>query len=122
MELILGGILKIRLKKNIKFAACLIFCFSTATLAADETFERDFDHQVQFSLKKLEQGGYSLTVLRQNKAKFERMAVFVARKAYSICKKMGYQVTYIDGIEEFDDKLVMRNKIFPPLKVKISCP
>lgn len=94
--------------------------FSTSTLA--DGFERDFDHQVQFSLKQIEQGSYSLTVLRQNKATFERMAVFVTRKAYSVCRQMGYQITYIKGIEEFDDKLVMKNRVFPPLEVNIKCP
>ena len=114
MELLLKRVLKVTL------FCCAATC--AVTFADDETFERDFDHQVQFSLNKLEQGGYSLTVLRQNNANFKTMTVFVARKAYSICNGMGFQITYIDGMEEFDDKRVMKNRIFPPLKVKINCP
>lgn len=107
---------------SLRIATLLVFVLIFINQSHAEEYLRDFDHQVQYSLNKEGASTFHLTVYRQNDATFERMSVFVVRKAMAICNKMGYQVTYLAGIENVDDRTIMANKIFPPLEVKITCP
>ena len=107
---------------NIKIIVLVIAGLIFLNQSHAEEYQRDFDHQVQYSLNKMDASNFLLTVYRQNDATFEKMSVFVVRKALAICKTVGYQVTYLAGIENVDDRTIMANKIFSPLEVKVTCP
>lgn len=98
--------------------------FSPLVFAASDKPEllKDFDHNVHYQLEQLDDKNYHLTVARLGKARFGKMNLFATRKARKICGKMGYSITYLDGVEGFDDRKGMPNYIFPSLKVKITCP
>ena len=109
----------------IKKLSTLIFAglglISAQTLAKDSHFETDFDHKVQYKLTKLASKQYQLEVARLGNTNFARMNLFATRKAKKLCIDMGYSITYLDGVEGFDDRKQMPNYIFPSLTVEINC-
>lgn len=100
----------------------LVFFLSGCTSAiAFEKSQRDFDHQVQYSQKQINENTYQVSVHRLNKARFERMSVFMVRHAFKLCQHYGYQIEVLDGVELFNDRQRMPNKIFSSLVANIHC-
>ena len=81
----------------------------------------DFDHNVQFTIKKIAQTSYLLELVPNQKVSFERLAVFLLRKSYSLCAGYHYKLEMLKGIEGFNDKQAMPNYIFPSLTAKVEC-
>lgn len=97
-------------------------CSLGASLAVADTYKRDMDHGVQYSQKKVSDRIYLLEVRRQNKVNFARMNMFATRHAYKLCQGYGFNIEYLGGIEEYDTKRQMPNRILPSLKVRVTCP
>ena len=66
----------------------------------------DFDHQLQFSLTKLAGNEYHLEVIPNDRSKFNKIAVFVMRRALVLCKQYGFNIEMLKDIE----KVVLRRK------------
>jgi len=90
-------------------------------VSSNTVTERDFDHQVQFSQTQIDETSYLLKVLRLNGVSFETMSVFAFRKSFELCGHYGFNMEVIGGVELFNDKAAMPNKIFPALEVKVHC-
>ncbi|MFD2164948.1 hypothetical protein ACFSJY_01630 [Thalassotalea euphylliae] len=103
-------------------ATISLLVMSTAVVAKETKYQRDFDHQVQFAQEKTGEGIWRLEVSRQNDAKFATMVTFAARQGMKLCHRHGYDMKFVSGVEGFDDRRGMPNKIFPPLVVQITCP
>jgi hypothetical protein len=112
------------MRLQILAGALVIAVMSTAACAKEkeQSFQKDFDHNVHYSLNKLSDKQFELTVARLGKAKFKQMNAFATRQGKLLCDAYGFSITYLDGIEGFDDRKGMPNYIFPSLKVKITCP
>lgn len=115
--------------KVIHTMASLYFCITLSacsTIGTEKLFEYsnaqwDFDHGLQFRQVKITTNHYQLEIIRNNKVKFERLAIFLLRKSYSLCGGYHYKMEIVQGIEGFDDKRAMPNYIFPSLIAKIKC-
>ena len=88
---------------------------------ANTVTARDFDHQVQFSQTQINEHSYHLKVLRLNGASFETMSVFAFRKSFELCGHYGFNMEVIGGVELFNDRAAMPNKIFPALELNVHC-
>lgn len=117
------------MKKLIKELSLFIFFItisgcaykSSSNSVGDEIVEWDFDHHVQFIQTKLSNQKYQLEIIPNHKVPFERLTSFLIRKSYSLCGSYHYKLEMIKGIEEFNDKFIMKNYIFPSLTAKIEC-
>ncbi|WP_448212915.1 hypothetical protein [Colwellia sp. MEBiC06753] len=102
----------------------LLACCSADVFAEQKKdYTHDLDHKVSYRLVETGQKQFDLEVLRLGGVRFEHMLTFATRKAYSLCGgASGYSLTFVDGVETFDERRQKPNYIFPSLKVKIICP
>jgi len=90
-------------------------------LVSAEGFQTDMEHKVQFKLKEVNSKQYQLEVARSGDVNFARMNMFATRKAKKLCGKNGFSITYVEGVEGFDDRKSNPNLILSSLKVKVTC-
>lgn len=103
---------------SVKIFLISTMLFSALSFAKESSY--DFDHQLHYSQQKLSENNYKL-IVKSRKQPYERATAFVTRKALDLCGKQGFQITYLDGVEYFEERKAMANKIFPSLKVQITC-
>jgi hypothetical protein len=86
------------------------------------TLEWDFDHKLQFAIKKTDNMRYRLEIIRMDKTKFSQISVFLLRKSYALCGKYGYKIEMLSGVEGYLDKKSMPHYIQGDLVAEIECP
>lgn len=82
----------------------------------------DFDHEVRYNKTKLADNKYQLEVEANGQVSFERLATFLLRKSYQLCRGYGFQLKMLDGIESFDHYRATPNLIMSNLKANLECP
>ena len=82
----------------------------------------DFDHGIQFSKTRLDDGRIFIEVVPNNKTNFNRLAAFLMRKSLQICKSYGFSLELLKGIETYDQKESFPNLIVSHLKANLTCP
>ncbi|RHW76254.1 hypothetical protein [Colwellia sp. RSH04] len=82
----------------------------------------DFDHEVRYNKTKLADNKYQLEVEANGQVAFERLATFLLRKSYQLCRGYGFQLEMLDGIESFDHYRATPNLIMSNLKANLECP
>jgi len=82
----------------------------------------DFDHQLQYRQKRLNNNKYYLEVIPNSKVNFERLSAFLFRRGYLICQSYGYKLELIRGVENFDYHRASPNLILPNLTARLECP
>lgn len=113
------------MKKVISIIPWVVICSSLIACSGlaknKSSIEWDFDHNVQFTLTKLESNAFQLEIIPNNKVKFKQLSAFLLRKSYALCGGYHYKIEIIQGIEGFDDKRAKPHYITPSLLAKIEC-
>lgn len=82
----------------------------------------DFDHNLQFSETRLSKHTFHIEIVPNKKARFDRLASFLMRRALELCQSYGFKLEVLKGVEEFDDRRSFPNLIMPRLAANIECP
>lgn len=96
-------------------------CTTLTDDASQSTTQWDFDHQLQFRQKLLNDRTFQLEIIRNSRVNFKTLAAFLLRKSYLVCEGYHYKLEILQGIEGFDDKRAMPNYIPRSLIAKIEC-
>jgi hypothetical protein len=102
-------------------SSSLFSCSAINKNKEENVTQWDFDHHVQFIQSKLSKNNYQLEVIPNNNVRFEKLATFLLRKSYNLCRSYHFNIEMIQGIEGFDDKRAMPNYIQPSLIAKVEC-
>lgn len=111
----------IRVSSVLVLALILPACASNVESTNGQS-QWDFDHQVQFKQTDIEPGKYHLQVIAKQDTEFSKLATFLMRRSFLICKSYGFKIEVLKGVERFDDKLSFPNMIMPSLSANIECP
>lgn len=84
--------------------------------------EWDFDHKVRFQQTQLEDGRYHLIVTPKSDTRFSKLATFLMRKSFEICRSYGFKMEILQGVELYNDRIAHPNFIMRSLAANIECP
>lgn len=113
----------VRLSVSILLIGNIMACSNLAKNEPSFSGEKqwDFDHEVQFTEKRISPNQYRLRAFQMNKVPFERLASFLLRRSLIICQSYNYKIEILQGVEEFDEKLGSPNKILKDLSANLEC-
>ena len=97
----------------------LTACAQTADSSGQPQW--DFDHNVQFQQKKLDEHRYYLKVVSTSKTHFSQLATFLMRKSLDICQSYGFKIEVLKGVEGFNDRRSFPHLIMDSLAANIEC-
>jgi len=105
-----------------------LFIFLSALLSGCSNIEPinggaqwDFDHNIQFKQTKISENKYHLQVIPKSDTHFSKLATFMMRRSYEICRTYGFKIEVLKGVEKFTDRQSFPNLIMPSLSANIEC-
>jgi hypothetical protein len=107
---------------NIALALCCIFILGACSQKSALNRSYDFDHNVNFEQKKLDNGQFFINVISNDKTGFNRLATFLLRHSYTLCGSYDFKIEVLNGIEQVDERRVSPSYIQPNLSANIECP
>jgi hypothetical protein len=109
----------VNMKKFLLLIVCLLI--ASCTSSRNESNHWDFDHNLKFDQKQLDDKVYQVVIHRKKDTQFPQLAAFLMRHALDLCQNYGYKLEIIEGVEGFNDKIVAKSYIQPSLKAKVEC-
>jgi hypothetical protein len=81
----------------------------------------DFDHQVQFDQQQINENTYYVRVRSTSKTRFARLATFLLRQSFAICKNYGFKIEVLNGVESYNDERYIKSYIPSSLEANVEC-
>jgi len=105
---------------SISILVFLSACANVKTPNGD--LQWDFDHNIRFKETQIADNEYYLQVIPKQDTKFSKLATFILRRSFELCKSYGFKMEVLKGVQTFDEKVVFQSQIMDSLSANIQCP